>query len=111
VRTKLGVSRVRIYERKAGSTKYANSAYVERLTHGKYFPSKTADEKQAWAIWVREHDLPTSIHTIRKMWESGEITTTYYRAALRAWRDTYGVTDDEFYEWYGDTGGDDDEGE
>ena len=62
--------------------------------------SGRAVSRYKWAGYAREHNLPTSIDTIRLLLRNDRMSDSDYIAAVKAWRAIYNVSDEraEMYE-------------
>ncbi len=106
VRKALGVSRIRVYEHdETEITSRARKLTDADLQIGRMIQRvyiKNNEDAQQWSIYTREHDLPNSILHLRLLYHNGRITRAEYRAALRAWKAKYGVSDDYYNDFVGE---------
>lgn len=124
VREQLGLSRIKRYE--------PRESEIQNIRKGIYpYPERERRNRQAigelvqnlyvsrsharydWAEYAREHDLPTSIDTIKLLHRNNKLSDSEYMDAVSTWRDIYNVNSVRYanYSLSDYTDYEDDEGE
>jgi hypothetical protein len=104
VRETLGVKKIRKYKIRESQIQDIRNAKISGLSPseirnryqiGEQIQNLYVSREHArydWASYTREHDLPTSMDTLRLLNRNGKISNDEYMDAVNTWRDIYNVT-------------------
>jgi hypothetical protein len=111
VRETLGVKRIRKYKIRESQIQDIKNVKVSGLSQteirnryqiGEQIQNLYTSREHArydWASYTREHDLPTSMDTIKLLHRNDKISDDEYMDAVTMWRDIYNITNAR-YETY-----------
>ena len=68
----------------------------------RYLYYKNGQDKMEWSRYVRDHNLPSSIDTLKLLHDNGKIDDTEYGQILTSWAQIYNVSDQRFNQVAGD---------
>ena len=92
----LGVKRIRRYEFRERVLRpmfrepsKVSDVQIGRMIQRLYYENNI--KTQMWAVYTREHKLPTSIDSIRLLYRNGRMDSGTYNAAIKTWADYYGI--------------------
>jgi len=77
-----------------------NKIIVGKMVQRLYYDNNIAS--QEWAIYTREHDVPSSMTAIRLLWRNDRISDDKYRTLLTSWRNIYSKMTDSYYASWAD---------
>jgi hypothetical protein len=101
VREQLGIPRVRRYQaaeqdiqalrlQRLPEKELRNRTQIGEQIQNLYYRGQ--NDRYLWAAYAREHDLPTSIDTLRLLHRNDKVSDSEYAQAVKTWRDIYNVS-------------------
>lgn len=111
VRKNLGVSRIKRYairkeevkaivsSRRYNPVETENRVQIGKMLQNLYYKGEQAQAE--WASYTREHNLPTSIKTLRLLYHNDKVSGPTYANALTEWKAIYNISD-AVYSLYAD---------
>jgi hypothetical protein len=78
-----------------------NREQIGKLIRGLYARGDLPRIQADWVEYTREHDLPTSITTIKLLHRNGTISDDEFEITVATWRDIYNISDSRFAAVFG----------
>ena len=92
----LGIKRIRVYEWRENvlrpmykQPKKVSDVQIGRMIQALYEPNHF--KSQAWAIYARDHNIPSSIDSIKLLHRNGRTSHRQYSSIIKAWAAIYGI--------------------